>query len=345
MNVGLLPMAHSHALLKTATPASRWNGEEDIRLWQAQTRDTLTGLLGLNRIAEAAAFPVMEIELDRIDEHLGAREIRFRFVTEDRVTVPCHLVIPHGAIGPLPVVLCLQGHSKGMHISLGRPKYPGDEETCHGGDRDFCARAVKEGICAVAIEQRCFGESGGTPNGPDCRQASMRALLLGRTVIGERVWDIMRCIDVLCAHFTEYIDPDRILCLGNSGGGTATVYAAALDERIKVSVPSCAVSTFADSIGAMLHCECNFVPGIANCFDMGDLCAMTAPRALVVVSGARDPIFPLDGAKECVAIGAKAYDAYGVPERIAHVIGDGEHRFYADDSWPTIHRMLASLDG
>lgn len=344
MNIGLLPQAHMHALLKDIRPASRWDGTSDIRLWQAQARDTLSSLLGLSRIAEAATEPVMEIELDHIDTTIGAREIRFRFVTEDRVTVPCHLLIPTDAAGPLPVVLCLQGHSKGMHISLGRPKYPGDEETCHGGDRDFCVRAVKEGLCAVAIEQRCFGECGGTENGPDCRQASMRALLLGRTLIGERVWDISRCIDVLSEHFTEYIDPDRILCLGNSGGGTATIYAAALDERIKVAVPSCAVSTYADSIGAMLHCECNFVPGIAQQFDMGDLCAMTAPRALVVVSGAEDPIFPLDGAKECIQIGLKAYEAYGVGDRLAHVIGSGGHRFYADDSWPTIHQMLVSFE-
>lgn len=343
MNIGLMPQAHMHALLKDIQPASRWDGKEDIRLWQAQARDTLSALLGLNRIAAYATEPIMQIELDRIDEEMGAREIRFRFVTEERVTVPCHLVIPRGAHEPLPVVLCLQGHSKGMHISLGRPKYPGDEETCHGGDRDFCARAVKEGLCAVAIEQRCFGESGGTPNGPDCRQASMRALLLGRTMVGERVWDIMRCIDVLCAHFSEHIDPDRILCLGNSGGGTATIYAGALDERIKVSVPSCAVCTFADSIGAMLHCECNFVPGVAEQFDMGDLCAMTAPRSLVVVSGAEDPIFPLEGAKACVEIGRAAYTAYGADDCIHHVIGNGEHRFYADDSWPTIHAALAKI--
>ncbi|MBR5221924.1 MAG: hypothetical protein IKV66_13130, partial [Clostridia bacterium] len=155
MNIGLLPQAHMHELLKAINPKSRWDGNEDIRLWQAQARDTLSALLGLNRIAEYATESVMQIELDRIDEEMGAREIRFRFVTEERVTVPCHLVIPLGAVEPLPVVLCLQGHSKGMHISLGRPKYPGDEETCHGGDRDFCARAVKEGICAVAIEQRC----------------------------------------------------------------------------------------------------------------------------------------------------------------------------------------------
>lgn len=345
MNIGLLPLEHHHRLLKIAgeTPACRWDGSESPAAWRARAKETLSDLLGIPEIEKHRTVPVMQVELNRVDEEIGCREIRFRFVTEEQVTVPCHLLIPKDAHGPLPVVLCLQGHSKGMHISLGRPKYPGDEETCHGGDRDFAVRAVKEGICAVAIEQRCFGECGGTEKGPDCRQAAMRAILLGRTLIGERVWDISRCIDVLCERFTDYIDPNRVMCMGNSGGGTATIYAAAMDERIKIAIPSCAVCTYADSIGAMLHCECNFVPGVVKAFDMGDLCAMTAPRSLVVVSGARDPIFPLDGAKACVALGQKMYDALGVPDAIAHVVGDGEHRFYANDAWPVIHRMLDTL--
>ena len=71
MNIGLLPQAHMHELLKAINPKSRWDGNEDIRLWQAQARDTLSALLGLNRIAEYATESVMQIELDRIDEEMG----------------------------------------------------------------------------------------------------------------------------------------------------------------------------------------------------------------------------------------------------------------------------------
>ena len=349
MNIGLLPMEFHTRQLRAAgvAPACRWDGKEDPETWRIRAKETLSALIGLPEIAHHSTAPIMQIELNRLDEENGYREIRFRFVTEEQVTVPCHLLIPihHWNAGkPLPVVICLQGHSTGMHISLGRPKFPKDEQTCHGGDRDFAVRAVKEGVCAVAMEQRCFGECGSTETGsPNCRQAAMRALLLGRTLIGERVWDVMRCIDVLCDHFTDYIDPKQILCLGNSGGGTTTTYAAALDERIQIAVPSCAVCTYADSIGAILHCECNYVPGIAIAFDMGDLCAMIAPRSLVVVSGERDPIFPLAGAKECVTQGMRMYDVRGAHDRLVHVIGDGEHRFYADDAWPLIHRMLDAL--
>ena len=345
MNIGMLPKKHLHSLLDNEVPTMRWDGKEDITLWQKNAREKLSELVGLKEIEKYAVKPEVEIEYDKYSEDLDCREIRFRVLTEENVTVPCHLCIPKDANGKLPVVITLQGHSKGMHISLARPKFPGDEATCHGGDRDFVARAIKEGVCGIAMEQRCFGENGGHPDSsnPDCREPAMRAILQGRTLIGERVWDVMRLIDALEEYFSDIVDVDKIMCLGNSGGGTATTYATAMDERIKIGVPSCAVCRYADSIGAMLHCECNYVPYIAKYFDMGDLCALCAPRDLIVVSGVEDGIFPIAGAKACVDVGREAYKACGREQAIIHVIGNGGHRFYADDSWPHIHKALGEL--
>ena len=344
MNAGLLPKIHLHGFLDTITPSMRYDGKEELSAWQSKARAKLTELLGFSEIEKYAVKPEIEIEYDVYAEDLDCREIRFRVQTEENVTVPCHLCIPKDAKGVLPVAITLQGHSRGMHISLGRPKFDGDEATCKGGDRDFVVRALKEGICAIAVEQRCFGENGGREGvtNPDCREVAMRAILLGRTLLGERVWDIMRLIDALTAdsRFADIIDVNKIICLGNSGGGTATTYASALDERIKISVPSCAVCRYADSIGARLHCECNFVPNIAKYFDMGDLCAMIAPRGLVVVNGVLDEDFPIEGAKACVEVGREAYKAVGRENAIVHVIGNSGHRFYADGAWPHIHGFL-----
>ena len=343
MEIGYLPLEHLHKIVNETVPSMRWDGKQDIKEWQNSAREKLKELIGFGEIEKRNVPLTYEIEYDRVCEDMGCREIRFRFVTEENVTVPCHLVIPNDANKPLPVIITLQGHATGMHISLGRPKYNGDENTIKGGDRDFVVRAVKEGVCAIAMDQRCFGECGGTEKGPDCRQAAMRAILVGRTLVGERVWDIMKLIDLLQTEFQDIIDKDKIMCMGNSGGGTATIYASAIDNRIKVSVPSCAVARYADSIAAMLHCECNYVPNIAHCFDMGDLCAMVAPRSLVVVTGEADSIFPVNSAKECVAEGKKVYNALEVGENIIHIIGDGGHRFYADDAWPHINSAIQDL--
>ena len=192
---------------------------------------------------------------------------------------------------------------------------------------------------AVALEQRNFGECGGNEKGPQCLYPALTNLLVGRTTIGERVWDVMRCVDTLISDFAEFVDPGELYALGNSGGGTCTVYATALEERLAGGVPSCAVSTFASSIGAMPHCACNYVPNILKYFDMSELLMMSAPRKLVVVSGALDKIFPIEGAKQMVLEAKAAYAAAGVPDRIFHAIGDEGHRFYADIAWDALKNM------
>lgn len=321
-------------LMQLQKPALAYGGK-DFEAWKNSAREKLSELLGMNKFTYVA--PEVEIEYEtKID---NAIEIRFTFRTEAGYRVPCHLLLPDEIENP-PVIICLQGHSKGMHVSLGRPKYEGDEDIIKGGDRDFCVRAIKEGFAAISVEQRNFGECGGNEEGPRCFESSMTALLMGRTTIGERVWDISRLIDVLETEFADKVDTNKICCMGNSGGGTATAYVAALEDRIVLAMPSCAMCTFKDSIGAMEHCSCNYVPKIAEYFDMGDLMAMSYPKYYVQVSGIEDPIFPIYGAKEVFEKGRQAYKDCGGEQRCTLVKGNGGHRFYADDSWPIVHKYI-----
>ena len=128
--------------------------------------------------------------------------------------------------------------------------------------------------------------------------------------------------------------------MGNSGGGTATAYIAALEERIVLAMPSCAMCTFKDSIGAMHHCVCNYVPKIAEYFDMNDLMAMAWPKYYVQVSGLEDKIFPISGAEEVFNKGKSVYEAQNSGEKCVLVKGNGGHRFYADDAWEIVHKFL-----
>ena len=127
--------------------------------------------------------------------------------------------------------------------------------------------------------------------------------------------------------------------MGESGGGTATLYAAAVDDRISVAMPICAVCTYKHSIAAMHHCVCNFVPGIAKYFDMCDITGLIAPRKLVVVNGRYDNIFPDEGVRETYEETKRLYKAAGVPDNCALVTGEGGHRFYADAAWPVVHKI------
>ena len=337
MEINKNPQIIHHSILKGMSPALRYDGKGDFAAWQKMARERLVKLVGLDKITPAKddAFTIESVtDCDTYTDY------RIIFQSEENYFVPCNLWVPKGKEGKIPMVICLQGHSKGFHISLGKPIYPGDEITISGGDRDFAVQIVREGYCALAIEQRDFGECGGTEKGPGCQVPTMSALLFGRTTIGERVFDISRAIDVITKNF-DFVDADKIACMGNSGGGTATIYASALEERIKVSMPSCALCTYKDSIGAMSHCTCNFVPNIAIDFDMGDLCGLIAPRKLIAVSGAKDMIFPHDGVAECIEVAGMYYKAAGLDEgSYAWIEGPEGHRFYADLSWPTFHKFF-----
>jgi cephalosporin-C deacetylase-like acetyl esterase len=211
-------------LLDTAPRALAFSPQNDFAGWRQAVETKLRELVGV------LPDPVpLNLRAEPPIQHAAFREIRLTFAVERGAEAVAHLLLPTEGAGPFPVVICLQGHSTGMHISLGRAKYEGDERVLEG-DRDYAIQAVRQGYAALALEQRCFGErKDARPKGVrhvdhGCHHATMVALLLGRAMIGERVWDVSRAIDALNA-FPE-VDTNRIGCMGNSGGGTITYFAA-----------------------------------------------------------------------------------------------------------------------
>jgi len=89
--------------------------------------------------------------------------------------------------------------------------------------------------------------------------------------------------------------------MGLSGGGMLTFFHTALDERIKACVVSGYFSSFKDSILAMHHCTCNFVPGLLNIGEETDIVGLIMPRPMLVEAGTRDGIFPVEAVRKSVA--------------------------------------------
>lgn len=322
--------------IQGSVPSMRYDFTEEFGDWQAKAREKLMELLGL-------PFELCEdqLEITAQEECDTYIKIDFNYQSEEGYYVPCGMLVPKEGKNPRPVAICLQGHSTGMHISLGIEKYPGDAKTIAGG-RDFALRAVKEGFCAVVMEQRYMGVAGGNDNGAPacCRNAALPSLLVGRTAIGERAWDVMRLIDVLEKHFAKYVDKDRIILMGNSGGGTATFYTACVEPRIYLAMPSCAVCEYEDSIVPIYHCCCNYVPGIRKYFEMGDLGGLIAPRKFVQVNGVKDDIFPLHGVEKSHNRIKSMYAHIGLEDQCRLVKGAQGHQFYPDDAWPVVHELM-----
>jgi len=326
---------HLHRLEQT-TPELAWHGQP-VGPWQQALRERLVDLMG--GLDDERCDPNVE-ELER-EETEGAVRRKLVFTSTPFADVPCHLLVPKGITGTVPGVICLQGHSTGMHISIGEAQYEGDEASIAGG-RDIAIQAAANGYVALAVEQRCFGERKETlqeqRSNHGCLDASMHALLLGGTMIGERVWDVMRAIDLL--RDQPEVDPDRIVVMGNSGGGTITFFTAAVDDRVHLPVPSCYFCTFSACLMRIYHCTDNYIPGILKVADMGDIAGLFAPRPVIFVAGEEDPIFPIAGVREAFDRAQAIYAAAGCADRCRLIVGPAGHQFYPDLAWPEIRAVL-----
>lgn len=326
--------SYEYKMFCATTPKLSYDSTQIFADWQNRAREKLCDLLGLP-LGMCAA----DLKIEYTKEKEDCTEYRFTVQTEPGYYVPCHLLIPNNKIGKIPLTVCLSGHGAGMHIVLGVAKTENDrrslEEWSH---RAMAPRSIREGRAALVIEARNFGESSLKGYGTSCTEAAKIAILSGRTVIGERVWDAMRILDAVLDTF-ERIDEKDIVCTGNSGGGTATYYFACLDDRITIAAPSCSICNYEYSIAAMPHCMCNYIPSIRKYFEMSDLAGLIAPRKLIIAAGREDAIFPEEGTKKTFEAIQKLYKYADASDSCALVWGQGGHYNYADLLWEKIYEM------
>ncbi len=340
----LSPSILHERLMAQRRPRLGYDGG-DWRGWQRRLRRRLKQRLGWSRFEHGAKRVALQPRTLWHREHeLGTIE-KVRFTAERGSDVVGYWCVPHAPAPPRATFICLQGHSTGVHNSIAVDA--GDETTPIeiAGDRDFALGCMRRGVAALCIEQRGFGQRAerrqriSQPgHHVTCHEASMHALQLGRTMIGERVFDVDRAIDYLA--WRGDVSMRRVGVMGNSGGGTTSLFAAAILRRIRFAMPSCYFCTFADSIMSVHHCVCNYVPNLLDDAEMYDVAGLIAPKPVVMVNGQTDNIFPIDASRRALARLKAVYQAAGAADRCAHVVGPEGHRFYAELAWPVMLEMV-----
>ena len=128
--------------------------------------------------------------------------------------------------------------------------------------------------------------------------------------------------------------------MGISGGGMHTFFSACVDERIKACVISGYYSTFADSILAMQHCPCNFIPGLAQFGEMYDLIGLIAPRPVLIEAGSRDPIFPITAVAKSVHKAREVYQVFAAASQLETDFFEGRHRIHGNRAYDFLMQKL-----
>jgi len=320
----------------------RPGSEKDTVAWQKKLRPKLLELMG--------GFPDGKIPIEagllESREFPGYRRDKFVFETRPGMASLAYLLVPKNAAGRQPAVICVPGHGRGVDDIVGVDKQGRDRTDKDGYQHDFALQAVEAGLVAVAVEPVGFGCRRDTVTAKKglgnsaCQPAAGAALLFGETIIGWRIWDIIRTIDWM--ETRPEINAKQIGCMGISGGGMCTLFAAALEPRIKASFVSGYLNTFRDSILSLSHCIDNYVPGILNWAEMYDIGGLVAPRPMYVESGDQDNIFPIAASRESFAKVQSVYRAFGAEDRTQHEIFSGEHSFHGGGGLPFLKRWLTA---
>ncbi len=336
---------HVDDLYRNSTRKSAFQAKTaaEVAVWRDELRGKIRECLGIDGRVLADAPQAEHIEtLDRGDY----REEKWALDVGEGVLAPMYLLIPKTP-PPYKAILTFPGHGVGIQPILGN--YP-DEQTAQinmARDENYAQALAQAGYLVCAVEQRGFGErvsdqvtAEGHPT--SCRHLSFEYLLEGRTLLGERCRDGMVALTYLLKR--NDVIKESLGCCGHSGGGTTALWLSALDERIATCVVSCYFCSFKHSILAMQHCECNYVPGILEYAEMGDLGALIAPRPFRAINGEHDPIYPIEGTRQQFPTVQHVYDLLGAGECCSLAVHPGEHRFDHALSLEWFERWLCICD-
>jgi hypothetical protein len=290
----------------------------DAERWQAASRQTVFDLLKMadlqaTRAAGGAAIPFLAKELRGEDRGKYAWSERELNSTQTRrikvvVTVP-----KDGKPGEkLPAVVCIHGHGGDRHIVYDR------KSIYHG----FAADLAERGFVTVstAVGQHEVYEK-------------------GRTLMGERLWDVLRCADYVAG--MPEVDGKRLGCAGLSLGGEMAMWLGAMDPRMRVTVSSGFLTTVANMRQG--HCPCWDFPGLTDNFDFSDIYSLTAPRPLLCQIGRKERApggFPLDLAQGAMVEIRKAYKVFGAEDEAQLDVHPEGHEFIVPPALKVLERHL-----
>ncbi len=315
--------------------------EKEFYGWQAQFRTKLLETLGElpNERCELEPLIVERVEMD------DCWCERLLINSEPDMAVPAYLLIPkdmHPNEKRAAILAC-HGHGNGKDDVCGITHGEWHRfHTIRSCNYAYARQLVNEGYIVLAPDWRGFGERrlGGMYGGKDhCDLLLLKCLLFGLNPLGLNIWDGMRCLDYLQTR--SEVDGERLGCVGLSYGGTVTLFLSALDERVKAAVVSCYLNTFGGfALQYGNFCGVQVPIGILRYGDLGEICALIAPRPLCIEAGKLDEGFPIEETRRAVEVVKRAYEATNALDRFSYDEFDGGHMWHGEISVQFLKRWL-----
>lgn len=155
------------------------------------------------------------------------------------------------------------------------------------------------------------------------------------SILGLQLWNAIRALDFV--EGLPEVDSQRLVCTGESGGGTQTYNLYAVDDRLAAAAPVCMVSAYMQG-----GCLCENAPALRFDTNNVDIGATIAPKPLLLVSSTQDWTAHTPQV-EYPAI-RKIYDLYEAGDRVEEVQIDAPHG-YNKEMREAVYRWLGRVCG
>lgn len=307
---------HETKLLEQRTLA----GAKDRKTWVEQLprlKREYFDMLGLWPLPPKSD---LKATITQTTEHDGVLIDSLHFQSVPHLYVTCNFYRPKSndaSAKKLPTILYLCGHS-----NRGRD----------GNKTAFIDHGMwfaKHGYNCLILDTLQLGEIPGIHHGT-YRFDRWFWHSLGYTSAGVECWNGVRALDWLTTR--KDVDADKLGVTGISGGGAATLWIAAADERVKVVVPVSGMSDLAFYVpgkGVNGHCDCMFLHNQYG-WDLPTIAALVAPRPMLFANSDNDPIFPMDGNRRIMAKLKTAWGFYEKANLVQEYVSPGGHDYRPD---------------
>lgn len=316
------------------------DSKEDYIIWKEKTRRLLKKLIGLDKMDTCDLAPKV-LEVVQVSEDICREKVVIQ--VEPDVWMPMFVLIPAKIIaGDIKCFIALPGHSgAGKYTVAGCYDIPAVADKIKEFNYDYGMQLAKLGYVVFCPDIRGFGERREEAMQDDkeesfikssCFHLAHMAEPLGQTVIGMNTWDMIRLIDYI--EQRKDLKAGKVGCLGFSGGGMLNLWLSALDDRIGITVISGYMYGYKDSLLELNgNCSCNYVPGLWEHVDMGDIGALLAPRPVMIQSCLNDHLNGARGIEnvyEQVNIMKRAYNIFDAKDFLYHDICQGGHKWHGE---------------
>ena len=248
------------------------------------------------------------IEPDNIDTPLNSeiiseekcdgyikRKIAYNVAIDERIDA--YLLIPDTLQKKAPAILCLP-----PTCEIGKEQTIGNGTTDDDADRAYALHLVKQGYITLTFDW----DSAGTRQYSGM-EAFDNTLFYKKhpkwSAVGKNLWDIRKAVDYLVS--LNYVDTERIGSIGHSQGGGATMYAMAMDSRIKVGISSCGGFPIRMEKNPFNHARNEWwigrpalrpycLTGKSFPSDIHELMALCSPRPFLYIAALNDCKYSLD---------------------------------------------------